>query len=164
MEIADWSLNSLVPLKTFVNRRVWGGQGPTTGLSLFVTQPCTVCQRQWVRDEKRLVLSGYPGLRGCEDMMSPREGWMHSGKQSLAYFGTIPRTRLFQGELISSATWGDEKKKAFREENKKNLPRRRCWNGPFYIPFQRKVFLRLLDLVTMLPFSPFNTLMYPGGY
>lgn len=49
-------------------------------------------------------LSGYPRLKVYEDMLSPGEGRLHSGKQSLAYFGTIPRTRLFQGVLISSET------------------------------------------------------------
>lgn len=43
---------------------------------------------------------------------------MHSGTQSPAYFGTIPRTRPFLGVLISSAR-GEEKNNPQSEGKKK---------------------------------------------
>lgn len=43
---------------------------------------------------------------------------MHSGKQSPAYFGTIPRTRLFLGVLILSAQ--REEKNNLKVKEKKN--------------------------------------------
>lgn len=43
---------------------------------------------------------------------------MNSGKQSPAYFGTIPRTRLFLGVPISSAQWEEKNNLKARGEKK----------------------------------------------
>lgn len=44
---------------------------------------------------------------------------MHSGKQSPAYFGTIPRTRLFLGVLILSAQREEKNNLKVKEKKKK---------------------------------------------
>lgn len=46
---------------------------------------------------------------------------MHGGKQSPAYFGTIPRTRLFLGVLISLEQL-KEKNNLKAKEERKPLP------------------------------------------
>lgn len=43
---------------------------------------------------------------------------MHSGKQSPAYFGTIPRTRLFLGVLILSAQREEKNNLKVKEKKK----------------------------------------------
>lgn len=47
---------------------------------------------------------------------------MHSGKQSPAYFGTIPRTRLFLGVLILSAQREEKNNLKVKEKKKQQNP------------------------------------------
>lgn len=163
-ENSDWSLNSLVPLRTFVNRLVWRGQGLTTLLSLFVTQPFTVCYRQWVRDEKRLVWSGYPGPRGCEDMMSPRGRLNAQWETKPCLLWDYSQDKALSGRADIVSNVRGRKKKPLERKTKRTSQEDDFGTNRFIFccgkHWQRKVFLRLRDLVTMLPFSPFNTLMY----
>lgn len=80
-----------------------------TDLQVKNIQWTTVEQIETRKATEWFQASGYSKLMVCEDLPSPRRGWMHSGKQSPAYFGTIPRTWLFLGVQIYPAQWEGKK-------------------------------------------------------
>lgn len=57
------------------------------------------------------------------------------GNKALLTLGLFPGQGSFRESWYRQQREG-KKKKTFREENKKNLPRRRFWNEPFYLPLQ----------------------------
>lgn len=85
-------------------------------------------EKEHCEGQRVVHIPGYTELSVCEGLLSPRRAWMHSGKQNRAYFGTIPRTRLFLGVLISSAQW-EEKNILKAREGEGGAPPKKTRDG-----------------------------------
>lgn len=126
IKIVEWTgpvLESTGAIENLCKQSGTGRPGPNhSSIFIYVAVLClTLSLGAWWDVAGFVWVHWAEGLRGYA--VPPGKVECTVGNKALLTLGLFPGQVFFQGELISSATWG-EKTYPLERENKKNLPRR----------------------------------------